>query len=162
MKDIISKRRKELGMTQQELADKIFVSDKVVSKWETGKSVPDTVVLVDLANALEITVNDLLNVDNTNRINIKEADYNMVSRKYVNILIIFLAIQFSACIFLGVGRFLYDIIWESCYIIFIIGALCQIGAITYFIVNRNNFLLQYSTAYTIDKKYKQINKREIH
>lgn len=38
MKDIISKRRKELGLTQQELADKLFVSDKVISKWETGVS----------------------------------------------------------------------------------------------------------------------------
>lgn len=38
MKDIISKRRKELGLTQQELAEKLFVSDKVISKWETGIS----------------------------------------------------------------------------------------------------------------------------
>lgn len=38
MKEIISKRRKELGLTQQELADKLFVSDKVISKWETGVS----------------------------------------------------------------------------------------------------------------------------
>ena len=42
MKDIISKKRKELGLNQQELADKLFVSDKVISKWETGKSVPET------------------------------------------------------------------------------------------------------------------------
>lgn len=51
MKDIISRRRKELGMTQQELADKLFISDKVVSKWETGKSIPDTTILIDLAKA---------------------------------------------------------------------------------------------------------------
>lgn len=38
MKDIISARRKELGLTQQQLAEKLNVSDKVVSKWETGDS----------------------------------------------------------------------------------------------------------------------------
>lgn len=38
MKNIILKRRKQLGLTQQELADKLFVSNKVISKWETGKA----------------------------------------------------------------------------------------------------------------------------
>lgn len=38
MKDLIVKRRKELGMTQQQLAEKLNISDKVVSKWETGVS----------------------------------------------------------------------------------------------------------------------------
>ena len=38
MKNIILTRRKELGMTQQQLADKLYVSDKVISKWETGVS----------------------------------------------------------------------------------------------------------------------------
>ena len=60
MKDIIVRRRKELGLTQQELADKLFVSDKVISKWETGKSVPDTSILVELANVLGISLNELL------------------------------------------------------------------------------------------------------
>ena len=60
MKDIISKRRKELGMTQQELAEKLFISDKVVSKWETGKSIPDTSILVDLSEVLEISLDNLL------------------------------------------------------------------------------------------------------
>ena len=38
MKNIISKRRKELGLTQQQLAEKLNISDKVISKWETGVS----------------------------------------------------------------------------------------------------------------------------
>lgn len=38
MKDIIATRRKELGYTQQQLAEKLNISDKVVSKWETGGS----------------------------------------------------------------------------------------------------------------------------
>lgn len=37
----IAELRKEKGMTQKELAEKLFVSDKAVSKWETGGSIPD-------------------------------------------------------------------------------------------------------------------------
>ena len=38
MKNIILKRRKQLGLTQQELADKLFVSNKVISKWKLEKA----------------------------------------------------------------------------------------------------------------------------
>ena len=64
MKNIILKRRKQLGLTQQELADKLFVSNKVISKWETGKSVPDTSMLVELSKVLNISLDELLNVNN--------------------------------------------------------------------------------------------------
>lgn len=60
LKTIISERRKALNLTQKELAKKINVSDKVISKWETGNSYPDTTLLKSLAEALEITVNELL------------------------------------------------------------------------------------------------------
>lgn len=53
-------RRKELGMTQKELAEKLFLSDKAVSKWERGISLPDVSVLVPLADALDVTVTELL------------------------------------------------------------------------------------------------------
>lgn len=65
MKDIISKRRKELGLTQQQLAEKLNVSDKVISKWETGRSLPDTSMLIPLAEALQIPLNELMSGDDT-------------------------------------------------------------------------------------------------
>lgn len=40
----ISKLRKERGLTQKQMADKLNVSDKAVSRWETGKGYPDTVI----------------------------------------------------------------------------------------------------------------------
>lgn len=55
MKDIIAKRRKELGLTQQQLAEKLNISDKVISKWETGKSLPDTAI-VSLPDACLVVV----------------------------------------------------------------------------------------------------------
>ena len=52
--------RKRNGMTQARLAEKLNYSDKAVSKWERGESVPDVVTLVQLSELFEITVNDLL------------------------------------------------------------------------------------------------------
>ena len=56
----ISLQRKKAGLTQAGLAAKLNYSDKAVSKWERGESVPDVVTLVNMAEQLEITVNDLL------------------------------------------------------------------------------------------------------
>lgn len=56
----VAKRRKELGLTQQELADKLFLSNKAVSKWETGQSLPDIELLEPLAACLEVSVAELL------------------------------------------------------------------------------------------------------
>ncbi len=55
----IARRRKEKGMTQGELAGKLGITDKAVSKWETGKSMPDLSLFVPLCTLLEITLNEL-------------------------------------------------------------------------------------------------------
>ncbi|MBR1861902.1 MAG: helix-turn-helix transcriptional regulator [Lachnospiraceae bacterium] len=56
----IQSLRKEKNMTQRELADKLGVSDKAVSKWETGKSMPDTALFEPLCREFGISVNELL------------------------------------------------------------------------------------------------------
>ena len=56
----ISAYRKREGWTQADLAEKLNYSDKAVSKWERGDSVPDVLTLAALAETLGITVNDLL------------------------------------------------------------------------------------------------------
>lgn len=56
----ISAYRKQIGWTQAELAEKLNYSDKAVSKWERGESVPDVLILANLAEQMGITVNDLL------------------------------------------------------------------------------------------------------
>ena len=56
----ISAYRKRAGLTQAGLAEKLTYSDKAVSKWERGESVPDVVTLAQLAEQFGITVNDLL------------------------------------------------------------------------------------------------------
>ncbi|MDR1204665.1 MAG: methyltransferase domain-containing protein [Peptococcaceae bacterium] len=58
--DNISRYRKDLGMTQEMLADKLGITFQAVSKWETGQSVPETVLLPALARMLNISVDKLL------------------------------------------------------------------------------------------------------
>lgn len=56
----IASCRKEQGVTQAVLAEKLGISDRTISKWETGKSMPDSWIMLDLCELLKITVNELL------------------------------------------------------------------------------------------------------
>ena len=67
---VIKALREKLGMTQSELAEKLCVSDKAVSKWETGRGFPDVSLLEPLGRALHISVPELLcgqKIINSNR-----------------------------------------------------------------------------------------------
>ncbi len=59
----IQQLRKEKDMTQKDLAEIIGMSDKTISKWESGNSLPDTSVLVSLCEALDVSVNELLSCE---------------------------------------------------------------------------------------------------
>ena len=52
--------RKKANLTQAQLAEKLGLTDRAVSKWETGKAMPDSSVMLELCGILQITVNDLL------------------------------------------------------------------------------------------------------
>ena len=56
----IAKCRKEKKLTQEQLAEKLFVTDRAVSKWERGINLPDSSLMLDLCKILEINVNELL------------------------------------------------------------------------------------------------------
>lgn len=58
---LIAELRKKQGLTQQQLADKLNLSNKTISKWESGSGSPDISNLPVLAEALEISVDELLN-----------------------------------------------------------------------------------------------------
>jgi len=57
---VIKRLREKKKMTQEELAQKIFVTSKAVSKWETGKGFPDISLLELLGKALDVSVIELL------------------------------------------------------------------------------------------------------
>ena len=56
----ISSKRKEKNITQSELAEKLYISDRAISKWENGICLPDVVNMEELCKILDITINDLL------------------------------------------------------------------------------------------------------
>ncbi len=56
----IATRRKAQSLTQMQLAEKLGITDRAVSKWETGKALPDATLMLDLCGILGISVNDLL------------------------------------------------------------------------------------------------------
>ena len=62
----ISTKRKEKNLTQEELAEKLLITDRAVSKWERGLSLPDADKMLDLCKILDINVNELLNGEKIN------------------------------------------------------------------------------------------------
>lgn len=68
----ISKLRKERNLTQEDLAEKLNISSKSVSRWENGKCMPDISLLIPLSEILDITVNELVNGELTKKDKIKE------------------------------------------------------------------------------------------
>ncbi len=56
----IAERRKACGLTQMQLADRLSITDRAVSKWENGRAMPDSSLMLELCSILKISVNDLL------------------------------------------------------------------------------------------------------
>ncbi len=81
----IAERRKKENLTQMQLAEKLGITDRAVSKWETGKSLPDSSIMLELCDVLEITVNDLLSgevvtMDNYNK-ELENNLFDMIKQK---------------------------------------------------------------------------------
>lgn len=103
----IAKCRKEKKLTQAQLAEKLGITDRAVSKWETGKSMPDSSIMLELCEILGITVNELLsgevitmeNYEKTadkNLIALKRKDENNMTRNGI------IAILFSMALLIGI------------------------------------------------------------
>lgn len=56
----IAECRKNQNLTQSKLAEKLNITDRAISKWETGKTMPDSSIMLELCDILKITVNELL------------------------------------------------------------------------------------------------------
>lgn len=110
--NFIKLKRKSLGLTQNELAQRLFVTEKAVSRWETGKGTPDISLLTPLSKELGVEVSELLNGEE----NIKCEDgfeklieYNNISKANKNNgKFIYLFYVLSILSFLIYLRFEYD------------------------------------------------------
>ena len=77
--------RKKANLTQMQLAEKLGITDRAISKWETGRTLPDSSIMLELCSMLGITVNDLLSgevvtMDNYNK-NLENTLLEMVKQK---------------------------------------------------------------------------------
>lgn len=76
----IAQCRKEKKLTQSQLAEKLNITDRAVSKWETGKCMPDSSIMLELCKILGITVNELLSGEKIDTENFeKKADENLIA-----------------------------------------------------------------------------------
>ena len=75
----IKERRKQKNLTQAQLAEKLYVSEKTISKWECGKGFPDTSIMLSLCKELEISANELLSAKTLSKDEYKQkAENNLV------------------------------------------------------------------------------------
>lgn len=78
----IAKCRKNKNLTQAQLAEQLNITDRAVSKWETGKSMPDSSIMLELCKILGITVNELLSGEEISMESYeKRADENLIALK---------------------------------------------------------------------------------
>lgn len=80
----ISDCRKAKGWTQNQLGEKLGITDKAVSKWETGRSMPDLSLFMPLCNLLEITLNELLAGEHISEENLKEKTEEILLKVITN------------------------------------------------------------------------------
>ena len=123
----IAQCRKENGYTQASLAEKLGITDRAISKWENGKSMPDASIMLELCELLKINVNELLTGEHIIMDDYKEvAEKNLVemktqkeaANKKVILVVIVLVIMFILLLsawFAGqniganLGKFIYNI-----------------------------------------------------
>ena len=81
----IAEKRKEQGLTQKALAEKVGVTDKAISKWERGLSYPDISLLLSLAECLNVTVTEILNGNSIEEMKMELSDDILITstRNYV-------------------------------------------------------------------------------
>lgn len=74
----IAKKRREQNLTQEQLAEKLGVSNKTISKWETGKCMPDYAIVKSLCEELNISIAELLDGKEAEEKNIRSYDETQI------------------------------------------------------------------------------------
>lgn len=158
--NFIKEKRKELNLTQEELAEKLFVTEKAVSRWETGRGTPDISLLIPLSKALKVEISEILNgEENKNDIE-KLIEYNELTKKSkfnFKIKLIILLYVLSILFFLGYLKVEYNPNIELNYFIRLF--LVVISSILIVIGNRiyaNNYVEKIEDKMKVDKLSKTI------
>lgn len=139
--NLINERRKVLKLTQKDLAEKLNVSDKTISKWETGRSYPEITLLSTLAKALEMDLIELLEADEFKEMKIDLEDSNSydyaIIEKYKNKSLINIGLIIASIILILSSIFIDDKNFKI--FIVVIGLILSIFSIIFFINNNLNY-----------------------
>ena len=111
----ISNCRKEKNITQSELAEKLNITNRTVSRWENGKNMPDYSILKDLCNILDIDINEFINGERLSKEEKNNNDIDLILKEYYKMKkqrdrlrsIIIVGVIISINIILVVGTILY-------------------------------------------------------
>ena len=99
--EILKERRTSLGITQERLAKELNVSRSAISNWEIGRNYPDIQTLIDLSKILDVSLDFLLNTDNTI---VEKIDEDLSKKKWLKklslVLATLLVVSISVSIFL--------------------------------------------------------------
>jgi len=116
----ISSIRKEKSMTQKELAERLSVTDKAISRWETGKGFPDVTILKNLSEVLGVSITEIVNGEKTTPENVEEKSDNAIiaalsysknmSKKVISILLLIFGLGLIVYSILFTGRSDFSII----------------------------------------------------
>lgn len=121
LKEIIAKNiaelRRDQHLTQAELAAKLNYSDKAVSKWERGESVPDIGVLKEIADTFSVTVDYLITADHTDKAAHEIPPKKQRVHRTVTLLSVALVWLLATILFVCAGIFLSDL--QSAWLLFI-------------------------------------------
>lgn len=128
--EYICRRRKELGLTQREFADKLYVTESAVSKWERGLSYPDVTLLRDICAVLDVSEHELL----TASVDTERRTAERLAEKYLRLTRTYRVVQYV----------LYGAILLGC----AIGNLAAQGTLSWFWIALGSVLLAASLTLT--------------
>ena len=100
--------RKEKGLTQEQLAEKFFVSSRTVSRWETGSNMPDVAMLMELADFYDVDIREIIDgerksemvVEETKETLLKVAEYATEGEKQTQSKVVYITLGVSIALFL--------------------------------------------------------------
>ena len=136
IKDVIYKNRKKKQMTQEHLANQIEVSNKTISNWERGVTYPDILIVPKLCEVLDITINELFDVDDIIKIDgVIEYDRKQLTKFRTTLMVSMILMFFPITILLGVileSRLIY-------YVFIVLSVLSYVYSISTMMVSSINF-----------------------
>ena len=138
----IAELRKQKGFTQKELAEKLMVTDKAISRWETGKGLPDTSLLKPLGDVLGVSITELLSGKRIEEVDMKEQADNIILES-LNYSKRMLASVISVIIFIiGIAFIISPLFLASQSHIWALGMIIVVGTTLYSCIRKRGYSMK--------------------